>query len=246
MHASIPIAFVLLLLMCGCTSNGGTRWYAPATWFSHAPASAVDNAERKEDAARDAVIKAAQKASHETAFALAAAPASRPVAVAKETNAEAVALLDQAGGPLDAATVARLRATVSGLLSENASLREAAEKQREAEQRGIAEVSAALAKAEKQSDEAQGKLRAAYDRENALANELRSQRALLWIAGGIAALLAAGWVYAQFALGGIPMAAGKALRELRTTRPDIAAVVTPLFDSYLNRHEQAQIAKHTA
>jgi hypothetical protein len=58
-------------------------------------------------------------------------------------------------------------------------------------------------------------------------------------------LLAAGWLYAQLALGGIPGAAGKVLRDLRASNPSVADVVTPLFDSYLNRHEQDRIRKAT-
>ena len=76
-----------------------------------------------------------------------------------------------------------------------------------------------------------------------LANELRGQRALLWIAGGVAVLLAAGWLYAQLALGGISGAAGKMLRDLRASNPAVADVVTPLFDSYTNRSEQTRIRK---
>ena len=238
------VALLVALLFSGCsTSSTGARWYAPATWFSHKPADTVDATAAKEDKARVAVIKSAQRATHETALALASAPPSRPVAVATSTNADAVTLLDQAAGPLTAAEAAQLRATVAGLLSDNSKLREAAEAVRAKEQRSVAEVSAALAQAEVKSEAAEAKLRAAFDRENALANELRGQRALVWIAGGVAVLLAAGWLYAQLALGGIPGAAGKVLRDLRASNPAVADAVTPLFDSYLNRHEQARIRK---
>lgn len=244
-YAHIVLVLAVLAAASGCsTQSGGSRWYAPATWFSHAPAAGVDAAATREAAAREAVIKAAQKSSHETSFALAAAPASRPVAVAVDTNATTVALLDQAAGPLDAATLTRLRSVVVGLLSDNAELRAAAEVQRAKDQRSISEVSTALARAEEKSEAAAGKLRAAFERENALANDLRAQRALLWLAAGVAALLAAGWIYAQLAFGGLPMAAGKLMRDLRSSKPEIAAVVEPMFDTYLNRHEQAQISKH--
>ena len=235
---------VSCLLLAGCATNGGARWYAPATWFSHAPASAVDRAEGREDLARSAVVKAAQKASHETALALAVAPASRPVALATTSNANAVALLDQAAGPLTAAEANQLRTTIAGLLSDNAEIRRQAEELKAREQRSIAEISAALVSAETQSAAAATKLRAAFDHENSLANELRAQRAALWICGGIAVLLGIGWLYAQFALGGLPAAAGKALRDLRTNHPAVADVVTPIFDGYLNRHEQDRIRAH--
>jgi hypothetical protein len=237
------VALVVLFSGCASTTNTGAKWYAPATWFSHRPADTVDAANAKEDRARIAVIKSAQRATHETALALASAPPSRPVEVATSTNADAVVLLDQAAGPLTAAEAAQLRATVAGLLSDNSKLREAAEATRLKEQRSVAEVSAALATAESKSEAAEARLRAAFDRENALANELRGQRALVWIAGGVAVLLAAGWLYAQIALGGIPAAAGRALGQLRATNPAAAEAITPLLDTYLNRHEQARIRK---
>lgn len=235
---------ILVLLLSGCSTGTGAKWYAPATWFSGAPAGAVDRAEQKEDKARDRVIKAAQKATHETGIALAAAPSSRPVQVAANSNNEATALLDQAAGPLTAEEVAKLRATVAGLLSEIASVREKAEKQKADESKQIAEVSSALAKAEQASADAAGKLRAAFERENALANELRSQRALFWIACGVAVVVAAGWIYVRFALGGFPVAVGRALGDIRQRNPKLAEEITPFLDGYLNRNEQALIAKN--
>ena len=239
---TLCIAF--LLLCSGCASGGGARWFAPSTWWSHAPAEAADKAEKREDNARVAVVKAAQKSTHETALALAAAPASRPVAVASDSNASAVSLLDQAAGPLTAEESARLRATVAGLLSENSAVRAQAEATRKAEQESIADVSAKLARAEQASSTAAEKLRAAFERENALANDLRAQRAALWIAGAVALLLAAGWIYAQVALGGLPRAFAGGLNALRAK-----GVIPPIgepnvFDSFLNRNEQQRIARN--
>jgi hypothetical protein len=237
------LAAVAILSLTGCTTAPGSKWYAPATWFSHAPADRVDRAQDKEEVARHAVVKAAQRSAHSTAAALAVAPASRPVAVAADSNASAVALLDQAAGPMEAQDLASLRATVAGLLSENAEIRAKAEAQRATEARTIGEVSAALAKAEAKSEEAAGKLRTAYERENALANELRSQRALFWIAVAVAALVAAGWLYARFALGGIPNAVGAGLARLRATNPQAGELATNIFDQLLNRHEQERISR---
>jgi len=234
---------VPVLLLSGCASGTGAKWYAPATWFSHAPADKVDRAQDKEEVARHAVVKAAQRSAHSTAAALAAAPTSRPVAVASDSAASTIALLDQAAGPMQAEDLARLRATVAGLLSDNAELRAKAEAQRAADARNIGEVSAALAKAEAASEAAASKLRIAFERENALANELRGQRALLWIAGGVALLLAAGWLYARFALGGIPGAVGAGLARLRAADPKAGEIATGIFDQLLNRHEQERIAR---
>lgn len=237
-------SLALVLPLSGCATGSSAKWYAPATWFSAAPAAKLDRAISTEETARHAVIRSAQKSAHTTAAALASAPASRPVALATETNTATVALLDQAAGPMQADELSRLRATVAGLLSDNADLRARAEAQRAADARSIGEVSAALAKAEAASEAAASKLRIAFDRENALANELRGQRALLWIAGGVALLLAAGWLYARFALGGIPGAVGRGMAALRARNPAAAMAATEVFDSLLNRDEQRRIAKH--
>ena len=91
---------------------------------------------------------------------------------------------------------------------------------------------------------AEEKLRVAFDKENALANELRSQRALVWIACGLAVLFAAAWVYLKFFLGGFPQAIGLAVRDLRQSNPELAKTVAPFYSKYLNRHEQEQIKRH--
>jgi hypothetical protein len=237
---------VICLALSGCASGtSGVKWWAPSTYFSHAPADKVDRAVSKEDAAREGVIKAAQKTAHETSIALAEAPQSRPVDVAVDSNASTVALLDQAAGPLSAGELSKLRATVTGLLSENAKIRAEAEKQRAKEQRDIAGLSAALAKAETASETAKESLRKAFERENALANELRAQKAAIWIVGALAVILAAGWIYARIALGGIPSAIGMAMSDLKVKHPDVAKLVAPIYKGYLNRSEQAEIARRS-
>lgn len=234
----------LLLILGGCASGGsGAKWYAPATWFSHSAANRVDSANREVDKATLAVIKEAQKGSHETALALAQAPDSRPVQIATGTNAEVVTLLDQAVGSLDAKTIEKLRTTITGLLSENVKVREEAEKQRKKEQETIVDVSTRLSKANERSDKAEAGLRAAFERENALANELRSQRALMWIAIGIALLAAAGWTYVKVVLGGMPNAIGLAMKDIKIKHPDVAATISPFYTKYLNLREQAAISR---
>lgn len=226
------------LLLSGCATGTGAKWFAPATWFSSVPASNVDNAVRVEDKARDAVIKAAQRSAHETSFALSAAPASRPVALATGFSSDTVSLLDQAAGALPAPELSRLRETVTGLLSDNAELRAKAEAAQRSEQSNIAAVAADLAKAEAKTEDAEKRLRTAFERENALANELRSQRAFLWILGALAVLVGIGAIYLRLTLGGIPTALGGALSKLT---PEARASVTTHLDTFLNRSEQALV-----
>lgn len=240
-----PTAILLFMLLSGCaTATTGAKWYAPATWFSHAPADTADKAAAKQDAARDAAVKAAQKATHETAEALAVAPDSRPVAVAAESNASAVALLDQAAGPLTASELAAIRKQVTGLLSDNATLRAEAEKARASARAADAAISIRLAEADTKLAEAGKRLRDAFDRENELANELRSQRALAWILGAVGVLGLIAYAYLRYAVGGVPAALGVAMRTLRAKHPEAADTFTPILDSLLNRHEQAEISRH--
>lgn len=246
MRAAV-VVFVGSIPLAACSTAGGSgaRWFAPATWFSSAPAAASDRAEKNEDANRHAVVKAAQRTAHETAGALAAAPASVPVAVAADANASTVALLDQAAGPLKAGEVEKIRANVAGLISEDPKKRAAAEKERAKEKDQIAALSANLERAEAKSERAAADLRAAFTRENELANELRAQRALFWIAGVVAVLVGAAFLYLRFALGGMPSAIGRGLAALRAKSPDAADAATQIFDSYLNRGEQERIRRHS-
>lgn len=199
---------LLLLALSGCATTGGSRWYAPVTWFSHAVADKADRAEAKVTIAREDAIRAAQKATHETQFALALAGASRPVTVAAQSNDTAVSLLDQAAGPLQLADLAKSKDFIVRLVSENAEIRSAAENERLKSDKQNAVISVKLAEAIRDSQTANDKLRAGFDRENALANDLRASRALHWILGSVAVLFAAGWVYLRFFLGGMPSAIG--------------------------------------
>lgn len=236
-------AAAIALLCAGCATTSGARWYAPATWFSHAPAAALDKAEKGEDAARHDLIKSAQRNAHSTQAAIAAAPASRPVATAADFAASTVAALDQAAGPLKTGEIDKVNTIVDGLLSENATVRAGAERARASEKSALADISARLDRAQSESEQAGARLRAAFDRENALANELRSQRALIWIVGALAGLCALGWLYAKIAFGGIPNAVGRGLASLRTRDPAAGELATQIFDSLLNRSEQQKIAK---
>ncbi len=241
---------LLILVFCltGCTTAPGVKWYAPATWFSHAPADKVDLAEAKVEAASTAVIKAAQKSAHETQVALLTVPDSRSTTVATQSNDTTVALLDQVAGPLSASDLAKIKDLIAGLTSENAELRAKAERERAQGIASVNEVSRKLQAAVASADYANAKLRDAFERENALANELRAQRALIWIAGGAAVLLGIAWLYVRLTLGGLPTALGRSLNTLRATAPDIADRLVSTLDVELSPSEQALIrlmaAKH--
>lgn len=241
-HRKWFLTILLALSLTGCASTGGSRWYAPATWFSHGAADKVDKASAKVAVYQDDAVKLAQKAAHETQVALLAAPVSRPVDVAVASNDTAVALLDQSQGSLPVADVAAIRVAVQNLLSDNAEIRAKAEKDRAVEATNIAKISSKLSDAVTESRTANNKLRTAYDRENALANDLRSAHALHWILGGVAVLAAAGWFYIRFFLGGVPNAIGSAIASIERKSPSLADELRTHLDSALNRHEQKAVA----
>lgn len=246
MRGSLFFALICTLTFVGCTSTGGARWYAPATWFSGREKKAVERTEEKVNTAREALLRAAQKTAHETQAAITFALPSRPVEVATEAAQQTTAALDQALGSLPTDELAALRARVAGLVSENEALRTEAEQARARERDTLGTLSQQLATTRADFAQAQRDLAAGFARENSLANEARAAHMLKWIGTAVAVLCGLAWLYLRFALGGIPSALGAGLRELRAAHPSIAAVATPILDSYLNRHEQRRIARHAA
>jgi len=145
-RALAPV-FLLVALAAGAVG---------ALWFSNPPSAGNPPAAvRREDAAADAVAaaqhaenKAAQRAVHQTAAALAAAPDSPAVAVARDFNGEAKALLDQANGAPSADAVAAWQKVVAGLLSESAAEREQAARDRAAQGAEISALAQKLTQSE--------------------------------------------------------------------------------------------------
>lgn len=234
-----------VFLVAGCSSpSGGARWYAPATWFSSREAATADRAVERRDEKREAVLKAAQVEVAKTMEALTVAPDSREVELARRFNGNAENLLGQSIGSIKVADLVAIRKLVADLRSENAELRTAAETLQQREEARVGQLSEQLGEATRKLAESQKDLRAAFDRENALADQLRTQRAWLWIALGAAVLGMAGWLYLKVTLGGLPGAAGQLMATLRTKHPETAGTVETLFDSLLDRGEQRAIARH--
>jgi hypothetical protein len=239
-----PWLIMIPFLLTGCgTPGSGIRWWAPTTWFSGKAVHDTAKAIQRETQAETAAVKLAQKASHETQIALGFAGESRPVAVARESSSTAVALLDQAAGPLTAPELSKMRETITGLLSENAEVREAAERERTRNAKGIADISRDLAKAREATDKAERDMRLAFERENKLANDLRAQRMFIYILAALALVGFAGWVYLRFFLGGLPGAMGSVLSRIETKNPVAAEELRNLLDMATNRHEQALIRR---
>jgi hypothetical protein len=205
-----------LLLLAGCASGGGARWYAPATWFSHAPAAAADKAhavEQRAQASVDSATDKATRAAHiefaKADFASLSLPPSRSTDLVRRFLPNGLGLFDQVQ-PLTAAESADLRQIVAGLQSDSAAKVADAEKKQTAAETESSRLSRELTAAQALADAAKAKsdgadknLRAAFDRENGLANDLRAQHARFWIAVAVAILVSLGALYLKVTLGGV-------------------------------------------
>lgn len=262
--ALLAAGLVVVMLFCGCATGPrpgaqtGAIWWNPLTWMSASEVRSADKANaaaaeatRRAEAARDDILRAAQRAAHEAVLALLSAPASRATSVASESATHAAANLDQALGALPAETQAAIRRQIEALLSDNAALRAQGEQLRATQRDRDAEASRRLADAETKAAAATAKataqaaeLRAAFDRENALANELRTQR---WIAGlSTAASVGLGLLALAYRanIGGMATAAAGALADLeRKHGASVATLARGALDAGLNRGEQTTIAR---
>lgn len=259
---ALYVAAVLWLASAlgGCATNPrdtGVRVWNPLTWFSRSEATASDRAEAKlatartvEDSARENLLRVAQRDAHEAALALLSAPPSRPVEIASEAADQAVANLDQALGSLSADTREAIRRQITALLSDNATLRAEGESlrttQRERDAQAARDLTAAARRttaAEAVADTARADLRSAYDRENALANELRAQIWQTWLSRGAAAI--ATLVALAYRANAFGMADGiaRGLADLRKKQPGVADLATGALDVGLNRAEQTTLSR---
>lgn len=247
----------LALSGCATAPQTGVRVWNPLTWFSRAEANVSDRAEKKLDeanadatAAREEVLRAAQRAAHEAALALLSAPPSRPVDVASEAANHAADNLDQALGSLPAETRASIRRQIEALLSDNAALRAEGEKLRATQRDRDADTSARLTAAEKRAEateavaaSARADLRAAFDRENALANELRSERWQKWCATAASVLATVAALAYRANAFGLADGVARGLADLRRKQPGIAELATSALDVGLNRAEQTTLSR---
>lgn len=234
---------VAILFLSGCaTGPAGSTWWNPGTWFSHHAAASVDSAAVKVDKKEDAAVKAAQTEVVKTGEALEAAPPSREVELAKRFNGNAETLLAQATGPLSLGDSAALKALVRDLRSETAATREKAEKAQKKAEESLSELSADLQEAQGKLAKAETNLRAAFERENALANKYRNIRFVAVGAVVLSLVLGGLWLYVRYSVGGLPAAVGRMLADAQGKSPQLAGDIRSLLDAVTNRHEQAAIS----
>lgn len=210
------LSSVLCLTACSTAPDTGVRFWNPWTWTTHRPAALADQA-KAEAAAEQAKLAAARWSAVSLAHAefsksglmLSFAPPSREVEFSQRFTANGLGLLDQID-PLPAAEVADLRRTIADLRSENTVVRAAAEKSQAgseatlaAQSRALGVAEAVAAAAEKNSQVKDTALRAAFDRENSLANELRNEHMKFWVAIAGVVLLTLLSLYLRAQFGGV-------------------------------------------
>jgi len=264
------LASCMSLAGCG-TSAPGATWWNPATWWSASEAHAADRAveavaeqQDETDEARDALLRSGQREAHKSSEALAAAiialpPVTQPDPLAtsraaldlsRRFSGNAIRSLDQALGALpasDAAMDSRLVLDMGSLdparRAEAARLQAAAEEALAAKGRAWAAAEDALAAAREALEAKTADLRAAFERENALANTLRNQRMALYGLAGLSVILAAAWAYLRIASGGVIKAIGTTLADLKGSDASTYRAAVAALDANLDRSEQAAIRR---
>lgn len=273
-------AFLLVSLLTGCVGDrtGGAIWWNPTTWASRAaPAAAdraaakVDGAKTTEQTAEDKAVDGAHKEVAKTGDALAVAPDSKAVRAARRFNANALALLAQVR-PLTAQESMELRQLVNDLLSDDPLVSGKAEQAQQKDEATASklgeELKAARADLERRQlalDKANGNLREAYDRENALANKVRNfwfilgGLALFWVLGNVLSVAArfnpalAGvsrivngvtapaFAFAEARAADGLQKVGHALARAKQAMPEVAEKLVTIFDTETDRDHQRAI-----
>lgn len=239
-----PVVILFVLLVAGCTTvTGGFSILKPGTWFQGRAAAAVVKEENKQATQEDKAVDAAQTEVMKTGLALKTAPASRPVEVATRTNANAAALLNQRK-PVSAATMAEINEVVTGLLSESAEARNAAESKQTAAEGQLRELSRDLEATRAKLIELHAKRDKEAAENLALANELRNQVFLKWAGFTCSALMAAAAFAYRMNLGNLQTGVANGLAHLQhkygSTDEDVAAVKTEI-DTLTGKGQQKAI-----
>jgi len=210
MKKLIPIA-LLCLLFAGCAS---TSWN-PLKWVYGRKAATVEKQEAKQSAGEDKAVTAAHVETIKTAEALKLAPVSPAVEVARRTNGNALALLNQRQ-PLNILAQSEAVSIVSGLLSEEASKRKDAEAaQTKAEGRNAA-LSIELEQVRNALDESRKSAKAEAANNLALANELRVERTVKWSAAAFSFLTGVAALYFKLSGGRAATALAEAIGSVES------------------------------
>ncbi|RRJ97887.1 hypothetical protein Ga0100231_005385 [Opitutaceae bacterium TAV4] len=242
--AIAPLVCVVALLFTGCVSGHQSSIWKPWTWGQGTAAAAIEKAETRQATQADALIDAAQVETVKTQAALAAAPESRPVEVARRTSGNAAALLNQRK-PISAAAHADALETVRGLLSEETAARETAEQRQRSAEGENARLSRELEDTRKSLEGLHTAAKAEAQRNLELANELRRRTWVAWAGGIASAVLAAAAIAYRLNLGHLQTGVGNALASLQTrygTSDEDVTAIRSEIDAMASQSMQRGIA----
>lgn len=216
----VVLALVSVLLLSGCYSPSGARWYAPTTWglFSGAgkitaaktAEAKLETAKEQQQDAQDDAVRAAQIEIRKAQVAADKIPDGSPATIlTRRTLANGMGLLNQRS-PLSALEERDAVEMVRELLSTDAGRVAAAELKQQAAEQSLGELSTRLTETAAKVGALEQKLtvanaaeRKTHEENLALANELRAQRWRFWLAVTGLVIVGAFAVYAKFALGGV-------------------------------------------
>lgn len=238
-----------LLVLIGCTTAAGTRRSMnPLDWLFGRKAAAVASTDAKRGDAEEAIVHAAQIEVVKTGEALAVArethPESRPVEVAQRTNTNATALLNQR----DQLTLAEQQAAlqvVRGLLSDETTRRETAERAQADAEGSARKLSAELGELRTRLEALRGEQAQEAANNLRLANELRAATLWKWASTGGALLLGAVALAYRYNLGNLQVGVGEALGAFKRkygTKDEDLLEMQHAIDALVGKGQQAAIS----
>jgi hypothetical protein len=236
-------ASVLVLALTGCAT--ASKWN-PLNLIFGRQAATVEKTEAKQAKAEDQSVTAAQVEVLKTSEALKHAEASPAVLVARRTNGNALALLNQRQ-PLNLLQTSEAASIVAGLLSEEASKRQAAEAKQQAAEGANMKLSAELEALRAKLEEARKRADAEAANNLATANELRLERMWKWGCAAASFLATAAALYFQFGGAKAQKALASVMSHVRTNYGDAAGEATSAAADYiLTEGQQSKIFQMAA
>ena len=252
-QSMIVLAVLTIALLAGCVNAANTtRSWNPLDWLFGRKAAAVATTEAKQTTTETALVHAAQLEVVKTGEALAVAneenPESRPVAVARRTNANAAALLNQRE-PLALAEQQAALDTVRGLLSQETTRRESAERAQQEAEGSARKLSAELGELRTRLEALRGEQAQEAADNLLLANKLRAATIWKWTSTvGAAALGLLALAY-RLNLGNLQTGVGEALGHFQKkygTGDEDLKTMKAAIDALVNKGQQTAISKGVA
>ena len=222
---------LLILTVCvalaGCaTTGGGSSWtlWNPSTWFAGKDLRDREKRVNKLKQTEEVALKQSQVLVTEAKLLLEKAPPSRPVHLAKENLELATTSMDRAIGPLPSLEIEELKKQVTKLLSENADLQAAAERDRVERNAEVMKTTDLISRLTNELEASNSRVAAEAYTNLLLANKHRNLVFGIWIFVGL-------WVFVAF----IMPILGRAFPAFGAAAAGAQAIFTPFAVAAGNR-----------